>query len=230
MHRHRKYKTNMKDTLRLLFALAVLLSPALAQPPGGAPVISPKPSTEPQSASPDSAAGPHVAPADTPPVDVDPNYVIGPADSIMVNVWKEPTFTESVLVRPDGMISVPALGDVPAAGKTPMQLAADLTTRLKKLIIEPTVTVTVVAINSKRVYLVGEIGHIGPLPMTPDMTVMQAIASAGGLTPFANKKHIYILRGEPGKQTKIAFNYKKALKTGDSQGITLEPGDTIVVP
>lgn len=222
----------MKATLYLLFAFAVLISPvAFAQPPGGQPVLTPKaePAAQPPAPA-EEQAGPHVAPPDTAAVNVDPNYIIGPDDSIQVNVWKEPSFTESVLVRPDGKISIPALGDVAAAGMTPMQLAADLTTRLKKFIIDPTVTVTVLAINSKHVYMVGEVGKVGPLNMTPNMTVLQAIASAGGLSPYANKKHIYILRGEAGKQQKIPFNYNKAVKSGNSQGITLQPGDTIVVP
>jgi polysaccharide export outer membrane protein len=85
-------------------------------------------------------------------------------------------------------------------------------------------------INSKHIYLVGEVGHIGPMTMTPDMSVFQAIASAGGLSAYANKKHIYILRKDHGKERKIPFDYNKALKTGDDQGITLQPGDTIVVP
>ena len=85
-------------------------------------------------------------------------------------------------------------------------------------------------VNSKHIYLIGEVGRVGPLPITPGMTVLQAIASAGGLTPYANKKHIYILRGDPGKQEKIAFDYTKALKKGDMQGVSLAPGDTIVVP
>lgn len=223
----------MKATLRLLLSFAVLISPvAFAQPPGGKPVLSPAPPTPEPAETTDSgaAAGPHLAAAGATPIDVDPNYIIGPDDSILVNVWKEPAFSESVLVRPDGMITIPTLGDVAAAGKTPMQLAADLTTRLKKYIIDPTVTVSVLAINSKHIYLVGEVGKIGPMNMTPDMTVLQAIASAGGLTPYANKKHIYILRGEPGSKQKIPFDYKKAVKTGDSQGIILQPGDTIVVP
>lgn len=220
----------MKVTLQLLFAFAVLIPPvAFAQASSGKPVLTPEP-PPPATAPPEPAAGPHVAAPNASPIDVDPNYVIGADDSIQVNVWKEPAFTEEVLVRPDGMISVPALGDVPAAGKTPMDLAADLTGRLKKLIIDPTVTVTVLAINSKHVYMVGEIGRVGPLPMTPNMTVLQAIATAGGLSPYANKKHIYILRGEPGKQVKIPFDYNKAVKTGNAQGITLQPGDTIVVP
>lgn len=212
----------------VLFLLGLSSALCSAQQPGAKPVITPVPDA-PVTAPVDST-GPHVAPADAPPINVDPSYVIGAEDSLQINVWKEPNFTESVMVRPDGMVSIPAVGDIPAAGRTPMELAAQLTTVLKKYIIDPTVTVTVNAINSKHVYMVGEVGHVGPLAMTPNMTVLQAIASAGGLSSYANKKHIYILRGEPGKQKKLFFNYTKAVKTGDAQGITLQPGDTIVVP
>ena len=210
-----------------VFLLGLSLPGCFAQMPAK-PVISPPPETA--TPTPIDSTGPHVAAEGTAPVDVDPSYIIGPEDSIQINVWKEPNFSESALVRPDGMVSLPAVGDIPAAGRTPMQLATQITTILKKYIIDPTVTVTVLGINSKHVYMVGEVGHIGPLAMTPNMTVLQAIASSGGLSPYANKKHIYILRGEPGKQKKIFFNYTKALKTGDAQGITLQPGDTIVVP
>jgi len=92
------------------------------------------------------------------------------------------------------------------------------------------VDVAVLAVNSKRIFMIGEIMHVGPIAITPGMNVLQAIATAGGLTPYANKKHIYILRGEPGKQQNIPFDYTKALKKGDMQGVSLVPGDTIVVP
>lgn len=219
----------MKAISILLLLLTVSLPAGSAQPPSGKPVLTATPPPPPPSPPP-SLTSASIAPPGSAPVAVDPNYIIGPDDSLQINVWKEPTFSENVLVRPDGMISLPAMGDIPAAGRTPMQLAADITTLLKKLIIEPTVTVSVLSINSKRIYMVGEVGRVGPMAMTPDMTVFQAIASAGGLTPYANKKHIYILRGEAGKQKKIWFDYNKAVKTGDSQGITLIPGDTIVVP
>jgi polysaccharide export outer membrane protein len=145
-------------------------------------------------------------------------------------VWKQPNLSATLPVRPDGKISLPLVGDIPAAGFTPMALAADITNRLKQFVTDPVVDVSVLAVNSKRIFLIGEIGHVGPLAITPGMTVLQAIATAGGLTPYANKKKIYILRGDPGKQQKIPFDYNKALKKGDMQGVSLVPGDTIVVP
>lgn len=177
-----------------------------------------------------AAVGTTVLPPGVTAANVPASYIIGPEDSIQVTVWKEPGLSGSLPVRPDGMISLPLIGDLPAAGLAPMQLSADITTRLKKFITDPNVTVTVLAVNSKRIFLVGEVQHIGAMPLTPGMTPLQAIASAGGLSAFANAKRIYILRGEQGKQQKIHFDYKKALKDGNEQGVTLASGDTIVVP
>jgi polysaccharide export outer membrane protein len=166
------------------------------------------------------------------PVNVAPDYIIGADDVLAVTVSDNPNFSAaSLLVRSDGKITLPMIGDIQAAGFTPMQLSANITTSLKQLILDTVnVTVSVLASNSKRVYMIGEISHVGPIGITPGMTILQAIATAGGLTPYANKKHIYILRGEPGKQKSIPFDYTRALRKGDMQGITLVPGDTIVVP
>jgi polysaccharide export outer membrane protein len=157
-------------------------------------------------------------------------YVIGPDDSIAITVWREPTLSGTVPVRPDGMISLALVGDIMAAGRTPAQLGADITARLKKFLTDPTVAVTVLGVNSKRVFITGEIMHIGPIPLTMSMNPLQAISVAGGPTPYAKQTKVYILRGEQGKQKKIPFNYKKAVKDGDLQGVTLLPGDTIVLP
>jgi polysaccharide export outer membrane protein len=156
-------------------------------------------------------------------------YIIGPEDSLQVTVWKEPTLSGNFPVRPDGMISLVLVGDLPAAGLTPMALSNDITQRLKKYIQDPVVTVAVLGVNSQRIFLVGEVGRVGPVMLTPGMTPLQAIVSAGGLSQFANSKRIYILRMVSGKQQKIPFNYKAALK-GENSGMTLLPGDTIVVP
>ena len=117
---------------------------------------------------------------------------------LTVTVWKEPTLSGTLLVRPDGMISVALLGDVQASGMTPLQLADQIATKLKKYIQDPNVSVVISQIHSKVVYLLGEVGKKGPVEMTPGMTLLQAIASAGGLTDFANAKKIYILRDEAG--------------------------------
>jgi polysaccharide export outer membrane protein len=159
-----------------------------------------------------------------------PDYVIGADDTLHISVWKEPDLTASLPVRPDGKISLPLLNDVPAAGLTPMQLADSITEKLKKYIADPRVTVVVTAMNSQRIYVVGEVVHTGAMPLFPNMTVLQALSSAG-FTQFANLKSIYILRMQNGRQTKLPFNYKEVVKGKDTQqNIVLKPGDQVVVP
>ena len=159
-----------------------------------------------------------------------PDYVIGADDNLHISVWKEPELTNTLPVRPDGKISMPLLDDVQAAGLTPMQLATSLTEKLKKYLADPRVTVVVTQMNSQRVYVLGEVLHTGAMPLLPNMTVLQALATAG-FTQFANTKGIYILRTANGKQQKLPFNYKQVVKGDDvAQNISLKPGDTIVVP
>jgi polysaccharide export outer membrane protein len=167
-----------------------------------------------------------VAPATT-----DPAYVIGPEDVIDINVWKEPDMTRLVPVRPDGKISLPLINDVQAAGSTPQQLAAAVTDKLRKFLTEPQVTVIVTQINSQRVFVVGEVLRAGAFPLIPGMTVLQALASAGGFTTFADMKKIHVMRLVDGKHVELPFNYREVLK-GDNpdQNIKLLPGDTVVVP
>jgi polysaccharide export outer membrane protein len=161
----------------------------------------------------------------------DPAYVIGEEDVLNINVWKEPEISRAVPVRPDGKISLPLLNDVQAAGLTPLQLGMAIRERLKKYLTEPEVTVIVTQINSRRIYIVGEVNRAGAFPMLPNMTVLQALSSAGGFSQFANLKGIYVLRSENGKQIKLPFNYKEVLKgQRPAQNIFLKPGDTIVVP
>ena len=159
-----------------------------------------------------------------------PEYVIGPEDVLHIAVWKENDLTTTLPVRPDGKISLPLLDDVQAAGLTPKRLADSVTEKLRKYIADPRVTVVVTAINSKRIYLVGEVLHAGAMPMLPNMTVLQALSSAG-LNQFANTKRIYILRTVNGKQQKLPVNYRKLVKGEEiEQNYILQPGDTIVVP
>jgi polysaccharide export outer membrane protein len=223
-HGRQKRIGNPMKYLPCTFLVVLLLSAGVsgrAQQPGAKPVLSAEPVAAPVPPAP-------VVPV---PTQVDANYIIGADDSLKIEVHEHAEFSGTLPVRPDGKITLPIIGDVPAAGLTPMQLAADLTVRLSSQLIDPpVVNVTVLGVNSKRIFLVGEIGHVGPLSLTPGMTILQAIASAGGVSIYANKNHIYILRGDPIKPQKIPFNYTKALKKGDMQGITLVPGDTIVVP
>jgi len=165
------------------------------------------------------------------PATTDPTYVIGPEDMLDINVWKEPDVTRAVPVRPDGKISLPLINDVQAAGSTPQQLASAVTDKLRKFLTDPQVTVIVTAINSQRVYVVGEVIHAGAFPLIPGMTVLQVLANAGGFTTFANLKKIHVMRLVDGKHIELPFNYREVLK-GDNpdQNIKLQAGDTVVVP
>jgi len=162
---------------------------------------------------------------------VDADYKIGPQDVLRIDVWKEPDISRVIPVRPDGKISLPLLNDVQASGLTAMELAASLRESLSKYLTNPQVTVTVNEINSRRVYITGEVIHPGTFPLLPNMTVLQALSSAGGFTQFAKLKSIYVLRTESGKQVKHPFNYKEVVKGNlAEQNISLLPGDVIVVP
>ena len=158
------------------------------------------------------------------------DYVIGADDTLHISVWKEPDLSETLPVRPDGKISMPLLNDVTAAGLTPLQLKDSLTEKLKKYIADPRVTVVVTAMNSRRIFVSGEVLHTGPMVLLPHMTMLQALSPAG-FTQFANVKGIYLLRTENGKQEKLPFNYKEVIKGNHpEQNIALKPGDTLVVP
>jgi len=161
----------------------------------------------------------------------DQAYKIGAQDVLKIDVWKEEQLTRTVPVRPDGKITLPLLNDVQAAGLTPMELAGVISEQLKKYINGPQVTVSVTEINSRRVYVNGEVTKAGAYALLPHMTVLQVLSSSGGFTQFARVKNIYVLRTESGKQTKLPFNYKEAISgKNDAQNIELQPGDVIVVP
>jgi polysaccharide export outer membrane protein len=163
-------------------------------------------------------------------VDVDDSYVIGPQDVLSVSVWKEQALSSNLLVRPDGMISMPLIGDIQASNLTALQLADQISAKLKKYIQDPNVTVVISQIHSKVVYMLGEVGKKGPIEMAPGMTLLEAISIAGGPTDYANTKKIYILRHEGGKQVKLPVHYKEALKGDSAYNVPLKPDDTIVVP
>lgn len=158
-------------------------------------------------------------------------YKIGPQDLLRIDVWKEPEISRAVPVRPDGKISLPLLNDLQAAGLTPMQLSATITEGLKKFVMNPQVTVSVAEINSRRIYVTGEVSKAGAFPLLPNMTVLQALSGSGGFTQFAKLKAIYVLRMENAKQVKHPFNYKDVVSgKAAKQNILLQPGDVVVVP
>jgi polysaccharide export outer membrane protein len=161
----------------------------------------------------------------------DAEYRIGAQDVLRIDVWKEEQLTRTVPVRPDGKVTLPLLNDVQAVGLTPMQLAGAISEGLKKFINNPQVTVTVTEINSRRIYVTGEVTRAGAFPLLPSMTVLQALSGSGGFTQFARRKKIYVLRTEDGRQVKLPFNYDDVMKGKNAeQNILLQPGDVIVVP
>jgi polysaccharide biosynthesis/export protein len=161
----------------------------------------------------------------------DAEYKIGAQDVLRIDVWKEPEISRTAPVRPDGRISLPLVNDVQAAGLTAAQLAAVIADGLRKYITNPQVTVGVTEINSRRVYVTGEVTRPGAFPLLPNMTVLQALSSSGGFSQFAKLKNIYVLRTEDGKQVKHPFNYKEVVSGKKPElNIPLQPGDVIVVP
>ena len=159
-------------------------------------------------------------------------YRIGSGDVLQIMVWKETDASvPSVVVRPDGKIAIPLLKDVDVLGLTPAEVEQALTERLAKFIPAADVTVIVTAIHSKRVYMVGGVRKEGPIELQHDMSVLQALSEAGGLTDYAKRKSIYVLRTSNGKQHKLPFNYDAVLK-GEriNDNIIVEPDDIIVVP
>jgi polysaccharide export outer membrane protein len=162
----------------------------------------------------------------------DGSFIIGNDDVLAINVWKEPDLSRSIQVRSDGKISLPLVGEVQAAGRTPVQLELDISSKLQNYIAKPEVTVMVSQINSKKFNILGQVTKPGSYSLALAPTVMDAIATAGGLRDFAKQKTIYILRQNPsGGESRIPFNYKDFIKGKNlNQNVKLEPHDTIVVP
>jgi polysaccharide biosynthesis/export protein len=213
----------MKLTFLKAFCLGLLLVSAGTSRSGQA-----------QSA-PEGSAGPtNSAQPDAPSSDRahDDNFVIGNDDVLAISVWKESELTKSVPVRSDGKISLPLVGEVQAAGRTPRQLETEIAEKLKNFITTPEVTVIVEKVNSRKYNVLGEVAKPGSYLLTTSTTVMDAIAAAGGFRDFAKKSGVYVLRKSPdGKEAHLKFNYKDFIKGKDSaQNIKLEPNDTIIVP
>ena len=162
----------------------------------------------------------------------DERYIIGHDDVLAISVWKEPDLSKQITVRSDGMVSLPLIGDIQAAGRTPSALEVDITNRLKGYITDPQVAVIVQEIKSLKFNILGQVIKPGEYPLTSGTTIVDAIATAGGLKDFAKKKDIYILRqSASGAQDHIPFNYQDFIKGKNTkQNIELRSRDTIVVP
>jgi polysaccharide biosynthesis/export protein len=164
-------------------------------------------------------------------VPVAPEYRIGPGDVLGIVFWREKELSGEVAVRPDGLITLPLMNDIYAAGLTPDELRQKVANEAKRFVTDPTASVVVRQINSRVVYITGEVLKAGTYPMYGPMRVLQLIAAAGGLREYADKSNIVVVRNENGTQTSLMFNYdevRKQRKLG--QNIELQPGDTVVVP
>ncbi len=157
------------------------------------------------------------------------NYIIGPEDVLYIYVWKEENMSRTVPVRMDGMISIPLVDDIKAAGLTPLQLKQLLLVKLKEYVDTPDVTVIVTEANSYKVYVQGEVRTPGVVIIRTETSLLQLIVKVGGFTDWADKKKITIIRKEAGKENRIRANYKKIVD-GDEQDIILKSGDIIIVP
>lgn len=233
--------------LRSLVATALVAAvPALALAQSGAKVPPQPPPTsttarpqQPPPAStrpaPTSSASQPVSkpapPAPTPGIPTPADYVIGPDDALDVIVWRDKDMSASVQVRPDGKISLPLVNDIQAAGLTPDQLRETIKTAVARFVTDPSVTIVVKQINSRKVFVTGSVNKPGPYPLSDTMTVLQMLALAGGLSEYANGKEILVMRTERGQTQSFKFNYKDVSKGKNlQQNIVLRPGDTIVVP
>jgi polysaccharide export outer membrane protein len=167
-------------------------------------------------------------PKSAPAAPVDPkSYIIGAEDLISIRVWREPENSGQFVVRPDGKVSVPLVGEIQAAGLTPAKLSESIAESLQKVMVHPEVTVGVEKVNSKKYYIQGEVNRPGSYPLVIDTTVLEALVNAGGFRDFANTKKIVILRGSE----RLKFNYHQVTKGNQmEQNILLKPGDQIIVP
>jgi polysaccharide biosynthesis/export protein len=201
----------MQLYLSLAFLMTVVAAPLGAQPTPQTPAAGSTQQAEPGATLPS-------------------DYVIGVDDVLSVVFWREKELSAEVVVRPDGKISLPMLNDVPAVGLTPEQLAKTIEQAALKFVREPGATVMVREIRSRKVYIVGEVGKPGTFPLGSEMTVLQAIAEAGGLLEHAKKNDVAIVRMVNGREQRFKFNYNDVLRGRNTQqNIKLLPGDTIVV-
>ena len=164
-------------------------------------------------------------------IPVPPDYVIGPDDQLSVTFWRDKDMSADVTVRPDGKITLPLLNDVQAAGLRPDQLREKVAEEAKRYVDDPQPTIVVTKINSRKVFITGQVAKPGPYSLMAPTTVLQLISMAGGLTDYAHSKKISIMRTENGRQIAYHFNYKDiAAGKNMKQNIELKPGDTVVVP
>ncbi|MFZ0708067.1 MAG: polysaccharide biosynthesis/export family protein [Candidatus Korobacteraceae bacterium] len=196
-----------------------------------APSAAPADVPTPGSSTPDTKVQQDQAPKQVLAPQATDSYRVGIADELQISVWKEPDLSQAVVVRPDGMITIPVVDDIYVVGLTTKQVQDILTEKLKPVVSEPQVTVIVRNIRSRKVYLVGQVGHPGAVSLSGHETVLQILAESGGPNLYAKSDKIYILRRSNGQEERLNFDYKKAIKGSDPKAdFTLVNGDVIVVP
>jgi polysaccharide export outer membrane protein len=177
-------------------------------------------------AAPTGATAQQAAPAPAPGSD---EYVVGIEDKLSISVWKEPDLSKTVSIRPDGKITFPLVGDIQAAGHSARQITDDVTRALTRFIKEPVVTVVVEEINSFKVFVIGEVTTQGALNLRRRTRLLEAVALAGGLTTFADKSNVVLMRYEEGKETRTRIDYRKVISGEKPElNVFLKPGDTIL--
>jgi polysaccharide export outer membrane protein len=219
----------MHSNLSVRLSMVLLGLGLLTAGSGAQSLVSTNTSTNTKTTVENNSSSASAAPSLSKPA-VSSRYTLGAADVIHVNVWKSPDLSQTVTIGPDGFVSLPLLGEVRAAGLTAEQLAADLTTRLASYVVHAQVTVSVVDIRSRQVFITGQVGKPGAYPLIAPITVLQLIAQAGGLNTFANRKDIFILRNSTGNMQRLKFNYNSAIHGDVRQNISLQPGDTVIIP
>jgi polysaccharide biosynthesis/export protein len=217
-------------------------TPSQQQPaPPPAPTATPAPAapaptpaqgaTKPPAVQATAPAGAQPQSVQTAGIQPPPGYVIGARDVLSVIFWRDKDMSAEVSVRPDGMISLPLINEIKAEGLTPDQLRDQVAQRASRYVADPTVSIVVREINSRQVFITGEVNKPGAYSLMMPTSVMQLISLAGGLREFAKAKDIVILRTEKGQQTAIPFNYKDVMNRKKlTQNILLQPGDTVIVP
>jgi polysaccharide biosynthesis/export protein len=229
-HRGTEARRNIFSVLTV-FLIAGLVSTGAAaqQPPAAQPAPAPQQvPTTPAAPAVTRAPATAAAPAGVP---LPGDYVIGAEDVLAVVYWRDKDMSTEVSVRPDGKISLPLLNDVQAAGLTPAQLRDHLIEASKEYFEDPSVTIVVRQMNSRKVFITGEVNKPGPYPLVASTTVLQLISIAGGLHEYADSKKILIVRNENGRPVSFPFNYKDVISRKNlRQNIELKPGDTVIVP
>jgi polysaccharide export outer membrane protein len=212
------------SALKTLVLAGVVLTAAAAeaQSPRSTPAPAPAPAT-PRPARTTPATATTVRPWN------EQEYRLGPGDKIRIEVYREAQLSQSLQVRPDGRITLPLIGDVPAAGRTSIELRDSLAASLKEYVTNPVVTVIVQEATAAQVFIIGEVPSPGAQVMQGPLTVLQALARAGGLKEFADERDIRVLRKGNLGTLVIPFDYKEAIR-GRLEPVQLQPGDTVVVP